>query len=129
MAGFTASTETLVLTFLLTTISVTRPSAAYVGLFTTVPTDVTPGTEVSGNSYSRKVVSFSIGGSSPSVATNSSGVIFNAASGSWGQIVAAGVFDAPSGGNLLAYASIAPRNVSTGDVIRIPSGDLDITLN
>jgi hypothetical protein len=129
MAGFTASTETLVLTFLLTNISVNRPSAVYVGLFTATPTDVTPGTEVSGNSYSRKVASFSIGGGGPSIASNSSSVIFNAATGSWGQIVAAGVFDAPSGGNLLAYAAIAPRNVSTGDVIRIPSGDLDITLN
>jgi hypothetical protein len=41
-----------------------------------------------------------------------------------------GVYDASTGGNLLAYAALtSSKTIETGDVFRIPTGDLDISLN
>lgn len=38
--------------------------------------------------------------------------------------------DAATGGNLLAYGTLtASKTIASGDVFRIPTGDLDITLN
>jgi hypothetical protein len=43
--------------------------------------------------------------------------------------VAVGVFDALSSGNLLAYGNLtSSKSIASGDVFRIPTGDLDITL-
>ncbi len=41
-----------------------------------------------------------------------------------------GVFDASSGGNLIAYAALTTsKAIDTGDVFRLPAGDLDVTLD
>jgi len=41
-----------------------------------------------------------------------------------------GVYDASSGGNLLAYAALtSSKTIETGDVFRVPAGDLDISLD
>jgi hypothetical protein len=40
-----------------------------------------------------------------------------------------GVFDASTGGNLIAHAALTTsKAIDTGDVFRVPTGDLDITL-
>jgi hypothetical protein len=40
------------------------------------------------------------------------------------------VFDAASGGNLIAYAALTTsKAIDTGDVMRINSSDLDVTLD
>ena len=52
------------------------------------------------------------------------------ATGNWGTVTHVGVYDASSSGNLMAYATLsASKTIETGDVFRVPSGDLDITLN
>jgi hypothetical protein len=56
MSSFTDHTENLVLNFLLTTNTATRPTAWYVGLFTAAPSDTGGGTEVSGNGYARVAI-------------------------------------------------------------------------
>ena len=58
MAGFTDYTEDLVLDWLLTSGSATRPTAWYVALYTVAPTDTGGGTEVSGTDYARTAVTF-----------------------------------------------------------------------
>jgi hypothetical protein len=41
-----------------------------------------------------------------------------------------GVFDAATSGNLMAYATLSSsKTIDTGDVFRVPTGDLDITLD
>ena len=46
-----------------------------------------------------------------------------------GTVLAVGVFDASSGGNLLAYSTLTTnKTIDTGDVFRINAGDLDIRL-
>jgi len=130
MAGFTDYTEDLVLDWLLTSGTATRPTAWYVALYTVAPTDTGGGTEVSGTSYARTAVTFSVSGTSPATAANSAAVEFPEAGGSWGTVVAAGIFDSSSAGNLLAYANLTTsKAVDTGDVLRFNTSALTVTLD
>jgi hypothetical protein len=106
------------------------PTTLYVGLFTAAPGETGGGTEVSGNNYSRKTVTFTVSGTAPTEATSAAAVEFDTASGSWGTITHVAVFDAATSGNMLVYASLAAsKTIGSGDVFRIPAGDLDITLD
>lgn len=130
MASFSDYTENLVLTWLFTGDSATRPTAWYVGLFTAAPSDTGGGTEVSGNGYARvSTGTISVTGTA-TTATNSAAIEFSAASGgNWGTITHAAVFDASSAGNMLAWAPLTTsRTINDGDVFRIPASSLTITL-
>ncbi len=126
--SFVNAFETTVLQWSLTTDSVTRPTTWYVGLFTSDPTDTgAAGTEVSGGSYARTAVTFSVTGDT---ASNTAAVEFPAATASWGSVTHIGVHDASSGGNMLVHAALSTaKTIADGDVFRIPTGDLDITLD
>lgn len=105
----------------------TSPSTVYVALYTVAPTDSTTGTEVSGGGYARQSASFTTTGNA---ATNASAIEYPTATGNYGTVVATALLDASSGGNMLAYATLSSsKTISTGDVFRIPAGDLDITLD
>lgn len=105
----------------------TSPTTVYVGLFTTDPTDAGTGTEVSGGSYARQSASFTVSGNT---ATTDAAIEFPTATASWGSITHIGIFDALTTGNLLAHSSLtAAKTIESGDVFRIPSGDIDITLD
>lgn len=105
----------------------TAPGTIYLGLFTSNPDEDGSGTEVSGNNYSRKAVSFTVTGNA---ATNASAIEFDVASGSWGTITHVGLYDASTTGNLMAYAALsASKAIASTDVFRVPAGDLDITLD
>ena len=119
--------ETRTLQWLFSATSVTRPSAWYVGLFTSNPGETSGGTEVSGGNYAREVITFTIG---DDLATNSAAIEFNVASADWGAISHVAVFDALTGGNQIAYAAFATaRTINNGDVLRFPAGEIDITIN
>jgi hypothetical protein len=131
MSSFTDHTENLVLTWLLTNGTATRPTAWYVGLFTAAPSDTGGGTEVTGNGYARvSTGTITVSGTSPTNATNAAAIEFAAASGgNWGAIGWAAIFDADTGGNMIAWAALSTsRTINDGDVLRIPAGDLDVTL-
>jgi len=130
MSSFSDYTENLLLNWLLTTNSATRPTAWYVGLFTAAPSDTGGGTEVSGNGYARVATgTISISGTS-TTATNSAAIEFAAASGgNWGTVTHAAIFDASTSGNMLAWAALTTsRTINDGDVFRIPAGSLTVTL-
>lgn len=125
--SFTNDLETRVLQWALTTGSPTRPTAWYVGLFTAAPGEAGGGTEVSGNAYVREAVTFTVSGNT---ASNDAAIEWPTATGSWGTVTHVAVFDASTSGNMLAYAALtASKTISTGDVLRIPLGDLDVTLD
>ena len=131
MSSFTDYTENLVLTWLFTGSSATRPTAWYVGLFTAAPSDSGGGTEVSGSGYARVVTgTMTVSGTSPTNCTNSAAIEFAAArGGNWGTITHIAIFDALTSGNMLGWAQLTTsRTINDGDVLRIPAGDLDITL-
>jgi len=125
--SFSNTYETLVLQYTFTNASVTRPTAWYIGLFTAAPGEAGGGTEISGNAYVREAVTFSVTGDT---ATNTAAIEWPVATGNWGTITHVAVFDASTSGNQIAYAALtASKVIATGDVIRIPAGDLDITLD
>ena len=131
MSSFSDYTENLVLNWLLTTNSATRPTAWYVGLFTAAPSDTGGGTEVTGNAYARVATeTISVSGTSPTTATNSAAIEFAAASGgNWGTVTHAAIFDASTSGNMLAWAALTTsRTINDGDVFRIPASSLTVTL-
>ena len=66
------------------------PGTFYLALYTSAPSAAGGGTELSGNGYTRKTVAFT---TSAQQSTNSGAVEFPTATGSWGTIVAVGVFD------------------------------------
>jgi hypothetical protein len=125
--SLTNTFETTVLTWLLTASSATRPTSWYIGLFTVAPTDSGGGTEVSGTAYVREAVTFTVTGDT---ASNSAAVEWPVAGGSWGTITDVAIFDAVTAGNMIGYATLtAAKTIATGDVFRIPLGDLDVTLD
>lgn len=127
--SFSNTFETRVLTWVFTTDSATRPTAWYMALFTSNPADDASGTEVStsGTAYARQSATFTISGDT---ASNSAAIEFPTATASFGTVSHVGVFDASTGGNLIAYAALSTsKAIDTGDVFRIPSGDFDVTLD
>lgn len=125
--SFSNTYETNVLTWTFTNSAVTRPTAWYIGLFTSDPTEAGTGTEVSGGSYARESATFTVSGDT---ATNAANIEFPTATASWGTVSHAAVFDALTGGNIIAYAALTTsKAIDTGDILRIPAGDFDITLN
>jgi len=126
--SFSDTFETHVLNYVFTTTSVTRPTAWYLALFTSNPADDASGTEVStsGTAYARQSAAFTVSGDT---ASNSAAIEFPTATASFGTVSHVAVFDAATSGNLIAYAALtSSKAIDTGDVFRVPSGDLDITL-
>ena len=126
--SFSDTFETHVLNYVVTATSVTRPTAWYLALFTSNPADDASGTEVStsGTAYARQSASFTVSGDT---ASNSAAIEFPTATASFGTVSHVAVFDAATSGNMIAYAALtASKAIDTGDVFRVPSGDLDITL-
>ena len=130
MAGsFSDYLEDKLLKHAFTNTTYTPAATMYVGLYTAAPTDAGGGTQVSGGSYARQSVAFTVSGTG-TLCTNSAAVEFTAATASWGTIVAIGIFDASTSGNFLAFSDLTTSKIiGTGDILRIPTGDLDITLS
>lgn len=105
----------------------TAPTTVYVALFTTDPTDAGTGTEVTGGSYARTSVTF--GAPSNGVSTNSADVTFPTCTAGWGIVTHLGLYDASTGGNLLYHTPLdASKTVDTGDVFKIITSNLSVTL-
>ncbi len=108
----------------------TTPGTVYLALYTAAPSDTGGGTEVSGGSYARISCAFSVSGTDPCTATNSSAAEFATATGSWGSVGWVSVYDASTSGNMLAWSALTTaKTVSSGDVFRFDAEDLDITLS
>jgi len=107
----------------------TAPGTLYLGLHTSNPAEDDSGTEVStsGTAYARQTVAFTTSGDTTS---NTAAVEYPTATASYGTVSHVGVYDASTAGNLLAYGALTTsKAIATGDVLRIPAGDLDITLD
>jgi hypothetical protein len=106
----------------------TPPSTIYLALYTVAPSDSGGGTEVSGGGYQRQPVTLSP--ASEGTTSNSADITFPTATSSWGTIVAVGIFDAQTGGNLLMWANLTQsKTVDSGDTFKINAGDLDISFD
>lgn len=125
--SFSNYLETKVLDHVFGATAYTAPATLYVGLYTAAPSDTGGGTEVSGTGYARQTATFTTSGDTTS---NDSAIEFPTAGSNWGTVTHVGVFDASTSGNMLVYGSLSTSKlVESGDVFRIPAGDLDISLD
>jgi hypothetical protein len=121
------------------------PSALFIGLYTTNPTDVGGGTEVSGGSYARVSVASTLanwagtqGAGTTAISTgtggttsNNNNISFPAPTANWGVITGFGIFDAATGGNLIIQSPLqSNKTVNNGDAApAFPPGSLVITVD
>lgn len=130
MSAMSDYLENKIIDWLLRGQTFTPPATVYVGLLTVAPSDSGGGTEVTGGSYTRVAVASSLanwaGSQSAGSTTASSGTVgttsnnaavtFPAPTANWGTVVAFGVYDASSAGNLLFYASLTTsKTINNGD--------------
>lgn len=130
MAAMSNYLENKIVDWLLRAQAFTPPATVYVALFTAAPTDAGGGTEVSGGSYARVAVTSSLTawagtqGNATTVASsgtngttsNNAAINFPTPTANWGSIVAMGVFDAATAGNLLFFGSLTnAKTVNNGD--------------
>jgi hypothetical protein len=106
----------------------TSVATVYVSLWTSDPTDAGSGTEVSGGSYARTAVTF--GAPSNGVTTNDADVTFPTATASWGTVGWIGINDAATSGNLLYHTALdTSKTIDSGDIFKISTGNLSVTLS
>ena len=127
MAEISNYLENAIINATLRNTTYTSVATVYVSLWTSDPTDAGSGTEVSGGSYARTAVTF--GAPSNGVTTNSADVTFPTATGSWGTVGWIGINDALTTGNLLYHTALdTSKTVTSGDIFKISTGNLSVTL-
>ncbi len=110
--------------------SYTPPGTLYVGLSTADPLDDGSGlAEPSGGGYARKAVTF--GAAANGQVSNNAAVTFPESTAAWGTITHFAVFDAATGGNMLAHGALTTaRNVdAAGITLSFGAGQLTISLD
>ena len=128
MAELSDYLENKLLDHVLRGTSYTSPTTVYVGLYTSDPGDDNSGTEVSGGSYARQ--SLAVTTASAGIVTSSSDVTFPQATANWGTISHIGILDALTSGNLLMHTELTTsKTIETGDIFKIPSGNLTAELD
>jgi hypothetical protein len=107
--------------------SYTAPTTVYVALFTSDPTDAGSGTEVTGGSYARQAATFGAPSNGASVTT--ADITFPTCTSAWGTVGWIGIYDALTTGNLLYHTALdTAKAIDTGDIFKISSGNLSVTL-
>jgi len=125
MSAFSDYLENKVLDHVFSGNAYTAPTL-YVGLFTTATADDGTGTEVSGGAYARQTFTMT---TTNDTATTTAAIEFPTATANWGTITHMAIFDAVTGGNMLAHGALtASKAINTDDVFRFDSGEIDITL-
>ena len=127
MAEMSNYLENALLNATLRATTYTSVATVYVSLWTSDPTDAGSGTEVSGGSYARTAVTF--GAPSNGVTTNDADVTFPTATASWGTVGWIGINDAATSGNLLYHTALdTSKTIDSGDIFKISTGNLSVTL-
>jgi hypothetical protein len=112
------------------------PATLHVGLYTAAPTDAGGGTEVgtgTWTNYARVAVTnnaTNFPAAASGAKSNGTPISFGAATASGAvTVVAVGIFDSATAGNLLAWADLTTsKTVNNGDTPSFAANELDITL-
>lgn len=146
MAAMSNYVENKILDYYFRGLTISAPSGLYVALFTVAPDDTGGGTEVSGNAYARVNVAPSTTNwaatngatttTNPSSGTsgttsNNIAITFPAATpGNWGTIVAQGIFDASTSGNLLFWGLLsASQVINAGGIFSFAISQLSLQID
>lgn len=130
--SFTDYLEAHLLDHLLGDPAYSPPGTLYLGLFTVAPgDDGSGGTEVAGGDYARRATSAADwSAASGGQKTTAAALTFPTPSASWGTVVAFGIWDAATSGNLLAVGALATsRLVNVGRPPQFRAGELSISLD
>lgn len=96
----------------------------YLALFITATTDAGGGTEVTGGSYARQIVTFTADGTG--VAASTDPIEYTAMPAA--TVTHAALFDAATGGNMMLHGPLsAPKTVTGGGTLTFPTGFITAT--
>lgn len=142
MANMTDYLENKLIDFLFRGVAFTAPANLYVALYTIAPTDTGGGTEVTGGNYARVQLNpgtsnwYSTQADTGATSTGTGGTTGNASTIAWnsvtwtGTVVAVGILDASSGGNLLFYKTLASsKTLASGDSISFATNALTVQID
>ena len=113
--------------------AVTPPASFWLALFTGVPSVSGGGTEVVGGSYARvEIVNNTTNWPVPTVGQIICQFVatFPTPTAPWGSIVAVGMYDGSTGGNLETFYQLpVPKSIGTGDNYSFPIGNILVRLS
>lgn len=121
MSGFSAYLDNKLIDHVFGAGTYTKPATLYLAL-------TVSGVEVSGNGYARQVATFDITTNTASLHAN---VDFPLATpAGWGTIDGVAVYDAVTGGNLLASGTLSPsKTVNAGDIFRAAAAGVTLSIS
>ena len=112
--------------------NITAPTAIYLALHSSDPTDDDGGELAASNGYARVAITdkFSAAaGTGGSLSSNADITGFTASGGDWAAATHIGIHDASTAGNLLFHTPLASSvTVADGDSFQISSGNLTVTV-
>jgi hypothetical protein len=107
--------------------ALTALSTVYVALYTSVPSDSTTGTEVSGSGYARLSTGSSQWTRAAGSLYNNSELIWAVVTGTPYTVVGWAIWDASSGGNRLYWGDCTSTTFAVGEYPRIGANGLYVT--
>ena len=129
MAEISNYLENAIINATLRNTTYTSVATVYVSLWTSNPGDDASGTEVTGGSYARTAVSFATASGTSGNVLNDADVTFPTATASWGTVGWIGINDAATSGNLLYHTALdTAKAIDSGDIFKISTGNLSVTL-
>lgn len=127
MAEFTDFLEQELLDHVFAGASYTPPASIHLALYTTVNSDSTPGTEVTGSGYARQETAFTPG-TNPIV--NAAIESFTASGGNYGTVVSTALMDAATVGNQLCFDNdFTDTVVNDGNTLEFAAGAITVALD
>lgn len=128
MTDLTNAAESLLMKWLMTADSPTRPTAWFVALHTADPTEAGATGELSGNGYSRQACDFT---ETTGTATNDDALTFGPnTSSNWGAVTHISIWTASTSGACLWKGALAAsKAIAVGDSLTLAAGDIDLTLD
>ncbi len=127
MGQFSTYAQNKILDHILKVASFTQPTHLYVALSRANPlADGSGIDEASSGSYARKICDdWDI--ASQRKTRNAVELVFATPTGAWGTLTHWAVYDALSGGNMIAFGALtATKSVATGNVVSVKAGDIEI---
>jgi len=103
----------------------------YIAVSTADPTDAGTGVaEPLGNGYARIATASSDWQRTDNVVDNVNELSFPEATGSWGTLTHIAIFDAASGGNMIAHAALGTsKAIAANETLRFPVGNITFTMD
>lgn len=105
----------------------TPPTTVYLSLHSTESTDTTAGTELTGNGYSRKAITF--GAPSGGVCSNTNAITFTTSGNTWAKAISAGIYTAATGGNMLYWSAMPPKTVALNRAVTFEIGSITVSID